>query len=50
MRGLRYLSIILRSIPCDPKDRLQQLERSLDLAKQALTLNFKDSDSWCRPR
>lgn len=48
LRGLRYLSIILRSVQSDPKDRAQILERSMELAKQALTMNLKDGESWCK--
>ena len=47
LRGLRYLAITLRSLPCDPKDKPALIQRSLDLAKQALSLDFKDGESWC---
>jgi len=48
LRGLRYLSIILRSLPCERKDKPANVQRSLELAKQALTLDLKDGESWCR--
>lgn len=32
-KGLRYLSIIMRSIPCEPKDKAEMLKKSLELAK-----------------
>lgn len=47
LRGLRYLAITLRSVPCDPKEKAANIQRSVDLAKQALSLNLKDGESWC---
>lgn len=46
LRGLRYLAIILRAAPCDPKDKSAVIQRSADLAKQAVGMDLKDGESW----
>lgn len=47
-KGLRYLSIILRSIEADSfEERASNIKRSLQLAKDCLMLDLKDGESWC---
>lgn len=48
LKGLRYLSVILRAVDADPEQKVANIMRSLDLAKKALALNLQDGDSWCK--
>lgn len=43
--SLRYLSMILR---CLPDDRQANVANSVDVAKQAVGLDIKDGESWCK--
>ena len=46
-RALRELSMVIRRLPsAAPKDKAKILADSIDYAKKAVSIDFKDSESW----
>jgi len=44
--GLRKLSMVIRQLGNGPEEKLENIRRAIDLAKQALNVDMNDGESW----
>ena len=46
--SLRNLSMVLRQLGKTPEEKADFIQKSVDHAKEAVQMDFKDGTSWCK--